>query len=45
MLSPFVSQEMNLKMQARVYTEEIHRATKQLGSLKAHNEDGFSGIF
>lgn len=36
---------MNLKLQAHVSTEEIHRATKQLGGLKAPDEDGFSGIF
>ncbi|PWA49909.1 hypothetical protein CTI12_AA478940 [Artemisia annua] len=36
---------MNLKLQAHVSIEEIHRATKQLVGLKAHNEDGFSGIF
>ncbi|PWA77251.1 ninja-family protein [Artemisia annua] len=44
MSSPFVSQEMNLKLQARISTKEAHRATKQLGGLKAPDEDGFSGI-
>ncbi|GJV60623.1 reverse transcriptase [Tanacetum coccineum] len=42
-LNPVVSQEMNLKLQACVSSEEIHRATKQLGGLKAPGEDGFSG--
>ncbi|PWA71655.1 reverse transcriptase [Artemisia annua] len=44
-LNPVVSQEINNKLQTRVSTEEIYRATKQLGGLKAPGEDGFSSIF
>ncbi|GJV71758.1 reverse transcriptase [Tanacetum coccineum] len=40
-LNPVVSDEMNDILQAPVTNEEIYRATKKLGALKAPGEDGF----
>ncbi|GKA58169.1 reverse transcriptase [Tanacetum coccineum] len=43
-LNPVVSDEMNDILQAPVTNEEIYRATKKLGALKAPGEDGFSDV-
>ena len=44
-LDPVVSETMNIYLESTVTHSEIHKATKQLGGLKAPGEDGFHGMF
>nr|GEX30166.1 reverse transcriptase domain-containing protein [Tanacetum cinerariifolium] len=44
-LDPVVFETMNIHLQLPVTNSEIHKATKQLGGLKASGDDGFHDMF